>query len=147
MTAPQSVQEAAKRLADLRQQKADLAMLESELVTYLARHLPPGGGEVEGVGFLEVKRGAERKRWDGQRLLSVLIARGADEYGFDKETGEVVPIAVLAQRLAEDLAECAGLDRESHGWRATQLKKRRLDPDQFCTKEGSKVSVIIRGAE
>lgn len=141
--APLSVEEAAHRLIRVREQKADLAMVESELIAYLAKHLPRGGGPVEGVGFLEVKRGRSYK-WDGALLVQAVAARSVDHHGVDRETGEIVPPAILAQKVAADLADCAGLERASHGWRKGALKDRKIDPDRYCTSEPGALSVIVR---
>lgn len=139
-----TVESVAQQLHDLRQLKADLGMIESELVAFLADVLPRGGQAVEGVGWVEAKGGAAKKVWDGKRLVGVIAARSADAHGADPETGEVRPIAAIAEAVAADVAACGGLLAPSASWRTGPLRERGIEPAQFYEAEGSRQSIVIR---
>ncbi|MDQ3573657.1 MAG: hypothetical protein M3404_01850 [Actinomycetota bacterium] len=133
----------ARQLADLRQLRQTLSALEHELEAALAKQLGGGDHPVEGVGTLTVRRGAARKRWDSPRLVAVVAARAADEYGLGPD-GEPLPPAVLAERVAIELAKCCGADRPSSPWRVTELDKRGIEAKRFFESEGGRMSVQIQ---
>ena len=137
-----TVEGVAAQLRDLRVFKREVADTEAKLVTFLADILPGGGLGVPGVGLVEAKKSASKKRTDGRRLALVVAARLADEV-VDRETGEIPPLSVVCQRVAEELVVTAGLDNESHAWRSGELKKRGIDVAKFVETEGGKTNILI----
>lgn len=131
----------AALLHTVRQSRATLAFVESELETNLARIMPASTIAVAGVGVLERRAGKKRTSWDHTRLASLLAARVGDRR-FDPATGEELsrPPAVLAQDVADELLACAGLSY----WKTGALKARGLDPGQFCEEEAGRTTVGIR---
>lgn len=131
----------AQLLHTVRQCRATLAFVESELETNLARIMPASTIAVAGVGVLERRAGKKRTSWDHTRLASLLAARVGDRR-FDPATGEELarPPAVLAQDVADELLACAGLSY----WKTGALKARGLDPGQFCEEEAGRTTVGIR---
>lgn len=137
-----TVTSVAAALDDLRSFKRELNARESELEAFLADILPGGGLAIPGVGLVEVKTGASKKRTDGRRLAQLVAARLSDEL-VDKETGEVPPLGVVCGRVAEELIVTAGLDNASHNWRSGELKRRGIEVGKYVESEGGKTSVVI----
>ena len=112
LTVWQLLADTVKRLADCRD---DLAAL-------LAEDMPEKRMTVMGVGTFEKHRKADRKAWEKDDLLRVVL----DSRVVDPETGEV--------------RDESPLDRVLDVWnlpapRTTALKARGIDPDEFCTVE------------
>ena len=108
----QLLADTARRLTDARD---DLAAL-------LAEDMPEKSMTVQGVGTFTKHRKADRKAWDKDELLRVVL----DSRVVDPETGEV--------------RDESPLDRVLDVWnlpapRTTALKARGIDPDEFCTVE------------
>ena len=99
-----------------------LAAARDDLGRLLADDMPEKRMTVMGVGTFEKHRKADRKAWDKDELLRVVL----DSRVVDPETGEV--------------REETPLDRVLDVWnlpapRTTALKARGIDPDEFCTVE------------
>lgn len=64
----------------------------------------------------------ESERWDGPALISRVAAVAADWY-VDRETGEVLPPAVFAEKVASATAKVLGGLAPSTKWRTSFLKE------------------------
>lgn len=99
-----------------------LAAARDDLGRLLADDMPEKRMTVMGVGTFEKHRKADRKAWDKDDLLRVVL----DSRVVDPETGEV--------------RDETPLDKGLDVWnlpapRTTALKARGIDPDEFCTVE------------
>lgn len=92
--------------------------------------------EIEGVGVIQAKKGAERKGWDHEGLVRLVVALGRDERKIDLETGEALESE--ADAVVRALVECAGI----RDWRTTKLRSRGIDPDEFCSVSYGPAKVI-----
>lgn len=126
---------AVSDLARLREIRQALAMWEGELTDWLADALGRNATDVDGVGRVEVKRGANRKEWDNDSLWRVVVSKARDERIANEMTGEYES---EGEAVARVLADCM---RPS--WRLTPLKDRGIDPDEFCSVSPGKTSVVI----
>jgi hypothetical protein len=128
-------------LLPVRRARATLAFLESEAEGALARVMPGPVVAVDGVGVLERRSGSRRTDWDDARVASLLAARAADER-FDRTTGEILPPALFAQHVVDELLACA-----RPNWRVTALRARNIDPADFSEEKPGRPTVQIREAE
>lgn len=130
----------ANGAADVRVVINDLSALERAAKGDLAELMPRVGRalprlEVPGLGTVEVRGGSDRKGWESERLLSLLLQKAiVDENG---EVEDLSPLVVIA-RVFEVLKDCLPVT-ESLQWRggradgsAPGLRKYGLDPDEFC---------------
>lgn len=134
-TAGFDVDRAVSDLARLRAIRQGLAVWEGELTDWLNDALGRNTIEVDGIGQVQVKRGTDRKEWDHDALIRLVVARGRDERRVDAETGEYEP---EGEAVARALMECA---RPS--WRLTPLRDRGIDPDEYCASNPGRLSVVI----
>ena len=95
--------------------------------------------EYDGLPKLQLTRTATKKEWDGKRAAAAVAAQCADE-AVDRTTGEVMPLGVFANHVAQTIVECAGLT-PSKGWRKETLRARGLDPDTFHTEQEGRQTV------
>jgi hypothetical protein len=96
----------------------------------LAEELPEKRMTVMGVGTFEVHRKADRKSWDKDDLLRVVL----DSRVVDAETGEV--------------RDETPLDKVLDVWnlpapRTTALKARGIDADEFCVVQYGKLTLQV----
>lgn len=90
-------------------------------------------------GTLVRSRGGKRTAWDGESVVRHIVRRFGP--GVDPETGVILDKETLAARVAEDVAECGGLKRPSHGWRAGELKRRAIPVNSLCSYEEGRTTV------
>lgn len=141
-TIPDDLERLAAWCWQLRQTKAALeaVLIDSEAVLYEVAG--KGNHELPGVPPFEARRGAVRKKWQSDDLVRLLVRRGLDPAG----TGEVTAAQVEAvERVVAELVACAPFT-PSMGWRATALRERGLDPEEFCESAPGRVSVQWHGA-
>lgn len=131
--------ELAKSLSVIDREIRALREQRDHIVAAIVAAMPSKVVELPGVGSLERKKGNDRRRWDHETLLRVVLARSRDERRADPETGEYEDAGEAAVRV---LAECAHVDY----WRAAALKARGLDPDEYCESSPAPPSVIFREA-
>lgn len=136
MSATLTVEDAARRLAGLREQRRELDAEMAEVEAWLAEHLPHGGIAVEGVGWLAAQPATKRTKWDHDEVVRHVTARARDERRADPETGEYEAVEEAIVRV---LRECAGIAY----WKVTGLRRLGLDPDEFCTTEKGPRRVMI----
>lgn len=140
------IERALHDLTGLREAVTALKMWEGVLSDWIADYLGRNTMDLEGVGHVEVKRGADRKEWDRQGLIrAVLDSRRAP----DPVTGEMVGSDSGRAVIGDEFLSCSqDLARILDCWnlgapRVTALRERSIDPDEFCTSTPGKVSVII----
>lgn len=140
LDAPLTITERAEMLREVIDLVADLNLVRSELEASIGADMESDTMTTK-YGTLVRSYGGKRSRWDGRRLAHVIAVRMSDR-PVDLETGEVLPPAAIAGAVADELIECAGLDRPSHGWKSTALKARGIKPGEFSDYEpGERISV------
>lgn len=98
--------------------------------------------EVPGVGRMRINN-PPKKRYDGDKLLSRLAARISDEV-FDKETGEVPPLAVVCEKVARATAQATGsLTPSFAGWRVGALKEHGIDLADYEYEERGTAPKVV----
>lgn len=97
---------------------------------------------VPGLGKLKVNN-PPKKRYDNDRLLSVLAARVSDEV-HDRATGEIPPLAVVCEKVARATAEaCGALTPSYAGWRVGVMKEHGIDlKDHEIEERGTNPKVV-----
>lgn len=130
-----TVDRAVSDLADLRAAVATLRDHEAELTDWLAAALGSNTITVDGVGVVQVRHATDRRAWDNDALIRLVIARGRDERRVDESTGEYES---EGEAVGRALTECA---RPS--WRVTALRARGIDPSEYCESTPGKTSVVI----
>lgn len=139
---PLTVRERAELLKELIDLTAELNAARSEIEASLAADMESDELILEGLPPLVRHQGGRRTNWDGKRLAHVVGMRVlVDEDGVAKQPR---PVEVAA-RVTEEIIDCAGLHRPSHGWSATALKKRGIKPSDYCEYEPGRVSVRFAG--
>lgn len=105
------------------------------------------GGEVTvgDVGTMTVKTPSPKVRYDNPRLLSVLAARVSDKV-VDPLTGEIPPLAVIVEQVAQQVAAATGTGVPSFtGWRTGVLMQHGIDRSDYeLSKEWSDAAVSLR---
>lgn len=132
---PTDIDQAVRDLWDLRSTIEALRSWEYLLTEFLSDGLGRNVIDVDGVGRVEVKRGANRKQWDHDALIRLVIARGRDERAVSLD-GE--PLESEGEAVGRVLMECARPE-----WRLTPLRDRQIDPDEFCEVSPGRVNVVI----
>lgn len=130
-----SVDALVKRLVDIRDERADLAVRASEIEQQLIEAAPSKKFVVDGVGEVQIRRSLRRTDWDSEGLTRVVVAYALDERVLNEATGEY---EAAHEAVARVMSECA---RPS--WRVTPLKDRGIDPDEFCHTEPQAASVQL----
>lgn len=130
------IERALRDLHELRQVITALRMWEGLLTDWIADYLGRNTMDLDGVGHVEVKHGANRKEWDNDALWRLVVARARDERKIDPETGEALESE--GEAVGRVLGECM---RPS--WRLTPLRERDIDPDEYCQVSPGKTSVVI----
>ena len=103
----------------------------------VAELMPSKRETIDGLGTIERRKGSDRKKWESADLVKRLVRDALDPEG----TGEIpssVPEAVDAAVTV--LVECAPFI-PSMGWRATALRARGIDPDEWCEVTPGRVGV------
>lgn len=140
LDAPLTITERASMLREVIDLTADLNMVRGELEASIGADMESDTLTTQ-YGTLVRSYGGKRSRWDGRRLVHVLAARVSDT-PVDLDTGEVLPPAALAAKVADEIIDCAGLDRPSHGFKSTAIKARGLKPGDYSDYEkGDRISV------
>lgn len=108
-----------------------------------AARLYPRGEDrvvVDGAGVLELCSVGAKDVWDGPLLVKTLAARCADE-ATDRATGEIMPPAVLAEKVAGVIIDVAGLDTKSQTFRKGKVTSYGLLPGNYVEREAGRLSV------
>lgn len=125
-----------------------LASLEDKLVGLLHSAIPGEYGDYRLNDNRRIYKTytKEAERWDGERLVSVVAARIADDVqDVDPESGEVTtpPLGVVCERVAVRVAECLGGMAPSTKWRVTPLHYLGIDPKPYRTSERGRPKVEL----
>jgi hypothetical protein len=128
------------RIRELRRQLGDL---ERAVEADIAELMDGKTETIDGLGTLERRRGTDRKAWQSDDLLKVIVRQAVDPEG----TGEVAgtPIEVLG-RVLEAITACVPVT-PSLGWRVTALRSHGVDPDEWCETKPGRTAVQIHKAE
>ena len=109
-----------------------LAVVIAGLKRQMAGQIPFGEQvEIDGLGVLTYASSGGSTKWNWSALKPVLAAQIADEV-FDRETGEIPPLAVVCERAINAFAEIVSLTPSKKG-KTTEIAKRGLDPKEFVT--------------
>lgn len=115
-------------LLPLQQIMGDLRILESEVKRYIVDTMPDKMVTVEGVGTVERLAKITRRNWDSEELLRLIVRDAL----VDQETGEIPssPMEAVDRVMTEIKAVVPFTGSTS--WRVGELKKRGIDPDEWC---------------
>ena len=107
-----------------------------------AAQYPRGEGAVvvDGAGVLELCSVGAKDVWEGPLLVKTIAARLADE-ATDRETGEIMPPGVLAEKVATAIIDVAGLDTKSQTFRKGKVTSYGLLPGDYVERESGRLSV------
>lgn len=116
-------------LVPLQAMMRELRDLEAAVKQAAAECLPEKRVTVEGVGTVERRAAAQRKRWDSGELLRRLVFRSL----VDEATGEMLAGDALdaAERVHAVVTDVLPIT-PSLGWRVGALRARGVDPDEWC---------------
>lgn len=128
------VQSLAHLLWDIRGTRQQLALRERAVEDLLAGLLGHDVIEVPGLPPIQKRGGTDRKSWDWDGLLPVLLRRHLDPEG----TGEVDPAVVEA--AATFATKVLGVT-PSKGPKITAVKGLGLDPDEWCQTTPGRATV------
>jgi hypothetical protein len=131
---PFDIDRAVSDLAELREIRKGLADWEAELSEWLAEALGYNTLTLDSGHTVQVRRSTDRKAWDHDALIRLVIARGRDERRVT-EDGEYES---EGEAVGRALMECA---RPS--WRVTALRERGIDPDEYAETSPGKIGVVI----
>lgn len=129
-------------LAQLLPLRRDLSDLLRAVEDDIARLMPSKTVEVEGVGVVERRKGTDRKKWDWDSLLPLLIRLWVDPDG----TGEMPAAPEVVERMKALITDVVGTT-PSKGPKVTPLRAAGVDPDEYCESSPGRVSVQIHGGE
>lgn len=118
----------------------DLRVLTQAVEGDVARLMPAKRHEIPGLGVLERRKGTDRKAWDWDALLPLLIRSYVDPSG----TGEMPDAAEVMDRMRELIVDVIGVT-PSKGPRVTPLKEMGIDPDEYAETTPARTSVQIHG--
>jgi len=132
----QDPEDTAEALRSLRAVVAGLRMIDDDLADRLADVVSYGDTSF-GDRRVTKRRGSIRKAWDHDAIIPRLVAQALDERRIDRETGEV--LETEASAVVRVLKEGAGISY----WRTGVLKKRGLDPDEYCSTEAGRTRIEV----
>lgn len=119
----------------------DLRDLARAVEDDVARLMPSKRVEIDGLPVLERRRGADRRAWDWDTLLPLLIRLYVDPDG----TGEMPDAVEVIDRMRELIVDVIGVT-PSKGPKVTPLKEMGIDPDEYAeSKPGRQTVQIHRG--
>lgn len=118
--------------------ESDIAKLVASLARAATdRHVPA-------VGTIDVRPASTRHKYDNTRLVGILAARAAEQCAVDRDTGEILPAAIVAQHACRVLAETAGATTDSFsGWRKTAAEKLGVNLAEHRTSEYAESKAVI----
>lgn len=124
-------------LEPLQQVLSDLRLLESTVKQHIADTLPERMVTVEGVGTVERVSKTTRRNWDSEELLRKIVSMAL----VDPETGEIPSSPVEAVDKVIDEVRAVVPFTGSTGWRVGELRKRGIDPDEWCEEDRDGYSI------
>ena len=138
--------QAISDLHELRETVTALRMWEGVLTDWIADALGRNTLDLDGIGHIEVKHGANRKEWDRRALVRAVLDSRMPPH---PDTGEMDPNDDgRAEVDGEAISVSPDLGRVLHVWnlgapRVTALRERGIDPDEFCQATPGKTSVVF----
>lgn len=119
-----------------------LASVRDTVRTEARQEFPEGHTDVlvPGAGILKRATAGGSYAYEGGRIARTIASRVADE-AFDQTTGEMLPLGVICERVAQRIIDAAGLDRQSQTWRRGVLEALGLDPADYSDKRAGRSSV------
>lgn len=136
MAEPLALNDAAQLLREVADLQADFSLIRSSLEEQLAANMETDRVETPHGVLLRRYRPLGAK-WDGRRLAYAVAERIAP---VDEDGARYDP-STLIEQVTEELIATAALDTASHRWRTGELKRRNLDPKNFCSTDGWKTVV------
>ena len=129
-------------LVEVREWRRQLGDLEREIEGAAIEHLPARKVDVVGVGVVELRTGAKRKKWDSEALVSRLVRDAL----YDPATGEArhASVAESVDAAVAAVTACAPFTG-SMGWRAGALRDHGIDPDEWCESAPGRKTIQIHG--
>lgn len=128
----------ARGLAQLRTLVGDLRQLAAATEDDVARLMPAKRVEVEGVGAIERRKGTDRRSWQWDDLLPLLVRLYLDP----DLTGELPDAAEAVERMKALIVEVVGVT-PSKGPRITPLRELGIDPDEYAEVTPGRTTVQI----
>lgn len=128
-------------LVRAREARQQLSTVERALEDAAARAWPRDAGNRIGLAdewVAERRFGKDRTKWDNDALTDALVRKVTAEPVVDESTGELCEPNAMTWALRDALTECA---RPS--WRTTALKKRGIDPDEFCEAVKGRITIQV----
>lgn len=125
-------------LAGLKKITAEIRLFADAVETDVYRLLPSKREVVDGLGVVERRQGATRRKWQSEELLGQVLRLALDPDG----TGELPPAGELLARIRSALLETVPFTG-SLAWRVTALRELGLDPDEWCEKTPGRKAVQI----
>lgn len=120
-----------------------LAFVIAGLKRSMAGQVPYGDHvTIDGVGVLTYSSSGGKTTWDWPGLVPVLAAQVADEV-FDRETGEIPPLAVVCEKAIDAFGDVVGMTPSKSG-RKTKLQERGIDPKLYVETVDAEPSVRIK---
>jgi hypothetical protein len=128
-------------LAPLRDVIGDLRIIQTKATNAIIDTMPERMVTVEGVGTVERLKKTTRKNWDSEELLRFVVRHAL----VDEETGEIPssPMEAVDKVIREVRAVVPFTG--STGWRVGELKKRGIDPDEWCEQNTDGYSLKVTG--
>lgn len=106
--------------------------------------LGEGGAVSLGRTKVAVARSAPTWAYEGRKLVKLVAARASD-LAVDRETGEVLPPAVFAELVAEEVMRYSGIDNASHkGWRVAEFTKAGIQINDYRTEKAGQLKVEVK---
>jgi hypothetical protein len=128
----------ARGLVQLKTLLGDLRQLSQAVEDDVARLMPAKRVEVEGVGAIEKRKGTDRKSWQWDDLLPVLVRLYLDP----ELTGELPSSSEAVERMRALITEVIGVT-PSKGPRLTPLRAAGIDPDEYAETSPGRTTVQI----
>ena len=116
-----------------------LATVTAEVKRQIAGRLPFGEQVETSSGVLKYSGSGGSVSWDWPKLKPVLAAQIADEV-FDRETGEIPPLAVVCERAINAFGDIVSLTASKRG-KTSALEARGLKVKDYVTTTGAEPSV------
>lgn len=134
-------EELARSFVALHDAKRRLDLIHRTLEEALAEALPSGVSEIPGLPPVERKRGRERKQWQNDRLFDFVQRHALDPDGTGEFPSDPMEAVDRVTRLIREVWSFT----PSTNPRITALRSIGVDPDEWCSSQPGRVSVIIHG--
>lgn len=135
----EGVEALASFLAEVRGIRQALGKREQEIEDLLVDVMCEDTITITGVGSFTLRHGKDRKAFDSEELLRLVIRKALDP----DETGELPQsIPEVVEAIFTEVYAAAPIT-PSMQWRVTRLKELGIDPDEWCTATPKRATVQI----